>query len=136
LAGPVPTDSFSPESRRARPGRTLVRKLLPFSGIAVLVVLWDLALSIGGGPKLLPRPLAVLRAIGELGERGILVKHVVASLFRVTWGYVAAVLVGIPLGIVLGWYRRGGMAIAPLLEILRPISPLAWIPLAILWFGV
>jgi len=136
LARPVPTDSFSPESRRARPGRTLVRKLLPFSGIAVLVVLWDLALSIGGGPKLLPRPLAVFRAIGELGEHGFLVKHVVASLFRVTWGYVAAVLVGIPLGIVLGWYRRGGMAIAPLLEILRPISPLAWIPLAILWFGV
>ncbi len=136
MARPVPTDSFSPESRRARPGRTLVRKLLPFSGIAVLVVLWDLALSIGGGPKLLPRPLAVFRAIGELGEHGFLVKHVVASLFRVTWGYVAAVLVGIPLGIVLGWYRHGGMAIAPLLEILRPISPLAWIPLAILWFGV
>jgi len=78
----------------------------------------------------------VLSAIGELAQKGFLVKHVVASLFRVTWGYVAAVLVGIPLGIVLGWYRRGGMALAPLMEVLRPISPLAWIPLAILWFGV
>ena len=133
---PVPPDSFSLKNRRSRPARTFARKVLPFSGIAVLVVLWHLALSVGGGPKLLPRPLAVIRAIGELGERGFLVKHVVASLFRVTWGYVAAVLVGVPLGIVLGWYRRGGMALAPLLEILRPISPLAWIPLAILWFGV
>jgi len=112
------------------------RKILPISGIAALVLLWDAALALRGGPQLLPRPGAVLAAIAELAERGFLVKHVVASLFRVTWGYVAAVLVGVPLGIVLGWYRRGGMAVAPLLEILRPISPLAWIPLAILWFGV
>jgi NitT/TauT family transport system permease protein len=101
------------------------------------VLLWDVALLAAAGPsQLLPRPLAVVGAIGELAQKGFLVKHVVASLFRVTWGYVAAVLVGIPLGIVLGWYRRGGMALAPLMEVLRPISPLAWIPLAILWFGV
>ncbi|HEX9149270.1 MAG TPA: ABC transporter permease [Thermoanaerobaculia bacterium] len=116
--------------------RSLVRGLLPISGIAVLVVLWDVALRLPGSSRLLPRPLAVVRAIGELAQKGFLVKHVVASLFRVTWGYVGAVLVGVPLGIVLGWYRRGGMAIAPLLEVLRPISPLAWIPIAILWFGV
>jgi NitT/TauT family transport system permease protein len=116
--------------------RRIGRKLLPISGIAVLVLLWDFSLRLGSGPQLLPRPMAVLRAIAELTERGFLVKHVVASLFRVTWGYMAAVVVGIPLGVVLGWYRRGGLAIAPLLEILRPISPLAWIPIAILWFGV
>jgi NitT/TauT family transport system permease protein len=137
LARPVPADSTSPERRRARPTRVFARVLLPLSGIAVLVVLWDAALLAAAGPsQLLPRPLAVVRAIGELAQKGFLVKHVVASLFRVTWGYVAAVLVGIPLGIVLGWYRRGGMALAPLMEVLRPISPLAWIPLAILWFGV
>jgi len=51
--------------------------LLPLSGIAVLVVLWDLALRLGGGPsRLLPRPLAVVRAIGELAQKGFLVKHV------------------------------------------------------------
>jgi NitT/TauT family transport system permease protein len=137
LARPVATDSSHPRGRRARATRTLARALLPLSGIAVLVLLWDVALRAAGGPsQLLPRPLAVVRAIAELAQKGFLVKHVVASLFRVTWGYVAAVLLGIPIGIVLGWYRRGGMALAPLLEILRPISPLAWIPLAILWFGV
>jgi NitT/TauT family transport system permease protein len=136
LARPVPADFAFPKDRLARPARSLARKLLPVSGIAVLVLLWDAALHFAGGPQLLPRPIEVLRAIGELTQRGLLVKHVVASLFRVTWGYLAAVVVGIPIGIVLGWYRRGGLAIAPLIEVLRPISPLAWIPIAILWFGV
>ena len=116
--------------------RSLLRALLPITGIAVLVVLWGLSLRLPGASRLLPRPFAVVQAIGELARKGFLVKHVVASLFRVTWGYVGAVLVGVPLGILLGWYRRGGLAIAPLLEVLRPISPLAWIPIAILWFGV
>jgi NitT/TauT family transport system permease protein len=103
--------------------------------VAILLAAWDLAIRFGNFP-LLPGPAAVARAIGELAERGFLVKHVVASLFRVTWGYLLAVAVGIPFGILLAWYRRGGMALAPLVEIVRPISALAWIPLAILWFGV
>ena len=112
------------------------RRLLPLTGLAALVLLWDAALRLSAGPRLLPLPHEVAGAIVELAQKGFLVKHVVASLFRVTWGYLAAVVVGIPLGVVLGWNRHGGLAVAPLLEILRPISPLAWIPLAILWFGV
>lgn len=117
--------------------RTLARgkAWLPLSGLAVLVVAWTLAIRFGG-PTLLPGPWAVARALAELARSGYLVKHVVASLFRVTWGYLGAVAIGVPLGIFLGWWRRGEMAIAPLIEILRPISPLAWIPIAILWFGV
>lgn len=121
---------------RPRRLRAIGWTLLPLAGIAALVLLWDLALSLGRGPQLLPRPWAVAQAIAELARKGFLVKHVVASLFRVTWGYLAAVLVGIPLGVLLGWHRRGGEALAPLLEVFRPISPLAWIPIAILWFGV
>jgi NitT/TauT family transport system permease protein len=60
----------------------------------------------------------------------------VASLFRVTWGFALAAILAIPLGLTLGWHRRGEMAFYPLLQIFRPISPLAWIPIAILWFGV
>jgi NitT/TauT family transport system permease protein len=76
------------------------------------------------------------RAIGELAAQGLLLKYVVASLFRVTWGYLGALLLAVPAGVALGLSRRGEMALNPLLQLLRPISPLAWIPLAILWFGV
>jgi NitT/TauT family transport system permease protein len=123
-------------TRSARgPGARLAHRLLPFAGVAALLVAWDLAIRLSRAP-LLPGPVAVGRAIAELAQKGFLVKHVVASLFRVTWGYLLAVAVGVPFGILLAWYRRGGLALAPLVEIVRPISALAWIPLAILWFGV
>jgi len=60
----------------------------------------------------------------------------VASLFRVTWGYFAAVALAAPVGVLLGWYGRAERAVGPILQVFRPTSPLAWIPLAILWFGV
>jgi len=109
--------------------------ILPFLGVAAALGAWQLAVATHPG-SLLPGPLAVARAIGELAGRGLLVKYVVASLFRVTWGYLAAVALAIPVGVALGVWRRGEMALNPLLQILRPISPLAWIPIAILWFGV
>jgi len=103
--------------------------------IALLVLLWQL--SIGHAPgQLLPGPWAVVLGIVDLLRHGLLLKYVVASLFRVTWGFTLAALLAIPLGLTLGWYRRGEMAFNPLAQILRPISPLAWIPLAILWFGI
>jgi NitT/TauT family transport system permease protein len=112
--------------------RNLVLSLL---GLAALVALWSGALALGGSP-ILPGPWKVLLGLCDLARRGLLVKHVVASLFRVTWGYVTAVLVGVPLGLCLGWWRRAERAVNPFLQILRPISPLAWIPISILWFGV
>jgi NitT/TauT family transport system permease protein len=122
-------------SRGSRSGSRPWRIVLSLSGLAVLVVLWAGAIALS--PRtLLPGPWAVARAIAELGRKGFLVKHVVASLFRVTWGFLLAVSVGIPLGIALGWKRRAELAVAPLIELLLPISPLAWIPIAILWFGV
>jgi NitT/TauT family transport system permease protein len=110
-------------------------RLFPLIGIALALAAWQAAVFFSPG-TLIPGPFAVLRAIGELAARGLLVKYVVASLFRVTWGYLAAALAGIPFGILLGLRRRGELALNPLLQILRPISPLAWIPIAILWFGV
>jgi NitT/TauT family transport system permease protein len=86
--------------------------------------------------ELFPTPLDVLRGVAELIRKGLLVKYVVASLFRVTYGFGLAVLVGVPVGLTLGWYRRAFAAFNPLTQILRPISPIAWIPVAILWFGV
>ena len=76
-----------------------------------------------------------LRGIVELVEKGLLLKYIVASLFRVTWGFTLAVLWACPLGC--SWAGlRPFQALNPLIQMLRPISPIAWIPVAILWFGV
>jgi len=110
-------------------------KLLPFTGIAIALAAWHFAAA-AHPASLIPGPLVVAMAIGELAARGLLLKYIVASLFRVTWGYLGALLFAVPAGMALGLSRRGEMALNPLLQLLRPISPLAWIPIAILWFGV
>ena len=101
----------------------------------ILLVAWHISVVVSEG-SLVPTPLQVLLALGELTTRGLLFKYVIASLFRVTWGYVAAAIIAVPLGIFLGTRRRGEAFVNPLIQIFRPISPLAWIPIAILWFGV
>jgi NitT/TauT family transport system permease protein len=111
------------------------RFLLSLSGIAALILLWDLALRLESD-SLLPGPWQVLQAILEMAANGLLARHVAASLFRVTWGYVVAVAAAVPVGILLGSYRRAEQAVSPMIELLRPISPLAWIPIAILWLGI
>jgi NitT/TauT family transport system permease protein len=111
------------------------RWLLPLGFVGVLIGCWQIAIS-SQQIAILPGPWGVLKAIGELVEKGLLLKYVVASLFRVTWGFLLAVVTGIPLGLLLGWNRRMAMALNPFIQIFRPISPLAWIPIAILWFGV
>jgi NitT/TauT family transport system permease protein len=111
------------------------RKLLPLPAIALLIAAWQISVQ-SSDSTIIPGPWAVALGILELAERGLLLKYVVASLYRVTWGYVLAALLGIPFGLLLGWYQRGEKAFNPIIQILRPISPLAWIPIAILWFGV
>lgn len=110
-------------------------RLGPVLFIAALLFLWNIGVAYEPG-HLLPGPLGVLGGIVDLIQQGVLFKYVVASLFRVTWGFLLAAVTAIPLGLAIGWYRRAEMAVNPIIEILRPISPLAWIPLAILWFGV
>jgi NitT/TauT family transport system permease protein len=114
--------------------RTL-RRLIPLIGIIAALAFWHIAVVASGAP-LIPTPWQSFRAIGELAERGLLLKYMVASLFRVTWGYLLAVVIAVPFGILLGMSTNGERAINPILQVLRPISPLAWIPIAILWFGV
>ena len=109
--------------------------LRPVLFIAVLLAVWQIAID-RHPAQLLPGPIGVGYGIVDLVQHGLLLKYVVASLFRVTWGFGLAALLAIPLGLMLGWYRRGEMAFNPLVQVFRPISPLAWIPIAILWFGV
>jgi NitT/TauT family transport system permease protein len=108
---------------------------LPILVAIFLLILWDAAVRLSGS-TIFPKPLDVVLGIVELARKGLLVKYIVASLFRVTVGFGLAVAVGVPLGLLLGWFQRLYFAFNPMIQILRPISPIAWIPVAILWFGV
>jgi NitT/TauT family transport system permease protein len=113
----------------------LVGWVRPMAFVAFLLALWEFAAA-RSSTHLLPGPWETLGGIADLVRHGLLLKYVTASLFRVTWGFVLAAALAIPLGLFVGWHRRAEMALNPLIQIFRPISPLAWIPLAILWFGV
>lgn len=131
----VPRPFQKPVLRSPRMPRALLRALPPLLTLAGFGLVWHVAVAMSQ-PTLVPSPASVGEAIVELAERGDLFRYAVASLFRVTWGYTAAALLAIPIGILLGLSSRGEDALNPLFQILRPISPLAWIPIAILWFGV
>lgn len=109
--------------------------LLPTATALLGLLAWHGAVA-WSGSDLFPKPLDVLAGLVELVEKGLLLKYVVASLFRVTWGFLAAVLVGVPLGLWLGWWRPAFLALNPLIQALRPISPIAWIPISVLAFGI
>jgi NitT/TauT family transport system permease protein len=117
------------------PDNGLLIRLRPILFIAVLLILWQFSAN-RSSTHLLPGPWEAAGGIADLFRHGLFLKYVVASLFRVTWGFVLAAALAIPLGLIIGWYRPAEMALNPLIQIFRPISPLAWIPIAILWFGV
>jgi NitT/TauT family transport system permease protein len=117
------------------PEALIWRIVRPVGMVALFLTAWGLAVRLSHS-ELFPGPGNVARGIAELIEKGLLLKYVVASLFRVSWGFALAVVLGVPIGLVLGWYSRAFQAFNPLIQIFRPISPIAWIPVAILWFGV
>jgi NitT/TauT family transport system permease protein len=108
---------------------------LPLAVALAFLLAWDLLVRVSGS-DLFPTPWQVAAGIVELARKGLLVKYIVASLFRVTVGFGLAVLVGVPAGLLLGWFQRAFLAFNPMIQVFRPISPIAWIPVAILWFGV
>jgi NitT/TauT family transport system permease protein len=109
--------------------------LLPLLVGAGFVAIWQLAVK-WSGTTVFPAPMQVLAGMRELIRHGVLLKYVIASLFRVTAGFLLALAVGIPFGLLLGWFGQAFKAFNPAIQVLRPISPIAWIPVAILWFGV
>jgi NitT/TauT family transport system permease protein len=109
--------------------------LLPLLVAAVFIFAWHW-LVVLSGTTIFPKPFQVLTGMVELAQKGVLIKYVVASLFRVSAGFLLALVVGVPLGLLLGWFGRAYHAFNPVIQLLRPISPIAWIPVAILWFGV
>ena len=110
------------------------RYLLP---IPVLLVAWELGARIGFiNANLFPPPSAIAQALSDLASTGMLWRDVSASIIRVSVGFSIAAIAGIGLGLLLGRLNALARYILPLVELIRPISVIAWIPIAILWFGL
>jgi NitT/TauT family transport system permease protein len=120
--------SFSPTTPRR-----FVALVVP----ALLLGLWALLAALHLFPEsLFPTPMAVARGLVLEARTGRLATDVIASLFRVAAGFVLAAALGIPLGLAIGRSALARDALLPVVNFFRSLSPLAWIPFAILWLGI
>ena len=102
-----------------------------------ILALWQGLLSAGlVKPLLLPPPAAVAESAWFMLRDGSLIKHLLASMARVLEGFAIAAIIGVPLGISIGLSQTIGRITDLTIQIVKPIPPIAWIPLAILWFGI
>jgi len=85
---------------------------------------------------LVPSPLEVVQGFAEQVQRGRMFDDLIASLFRVTLGFLIAVVLGVPLGLFVGLKIHAREALLPTVNFFRSLSPLAWIPFALMWFGL
>lgn len=111
------------------------RFVWPVVAAALLLAVWHCSV-LWTGTKVFPSPLSVEKGLSELFHKHVLWADIGDSLRRVAIGYLSAIVVGIPLGLSLGWFPAANQVVNPLLQLLRPISPIAWIPVAIIFFGV
>jgi len=115
--------------------KKLNKILPPLIVFALLIAVWWIVV-VKTESAIFPTPLQVVTGTAELAADGSLWEHIASSLMRVGAGFLLAVVVAIPLGLWMGRIEFAYTTLNPVFQILRPISPIAWIPLAILWFGV
>jgi ABC-type nitrate/sulfonate/bicarbonate transport system permease component len=105
-------------------------------GLALFFGLWTLVSLTLSNAVLLPPPSVVLLGFFQLLGDGTLMSDVGASLKRVIGGFLIASALAVPLALLMAFSRRLGYVLSPIVMFLRPIPPIAWIPIAILWFGI
>ena len=115
---------------------------LSFAGILLFLLIWEgLALSGIVDSRILCDVLEVLRLfVTKLSDPNpdgaVLTVHIWSSLQLALLGFLLAVVIGVPLGWLMGWYRGADSFLRPIFEIIRPIPPVSWIPLTIVWLGI
>ena len=115
---------------------------IAFGSLAAMLVAWWGATRPDGlvSPLFLPPPIEVWDAFVRLSAKpylgSTLGQHIIASLRIVIGGWLLAGCIGLPLGIAMGWWNKARWIAFPIFQLLRPVPPLAWIPLAILWLGI
>ena len=117
-------------SGRVRSGWVYLRAM------AVFLVVWHLGSQWIGNPILLPSPVAAADALFHLFVTGAILGNLAASLQRLVIGFGLAIVVGVPVGFLMGISPLAGDLLDPIIELLRPISGIAWIPLGMFILGV
>ncbi len=136
------TDALSvPWSRPTRKRRVVSSRIISAATILVVLATWALSARLQlVSPVFLPSPAAVwskfIVVINDGFVDATLLQHITASLARVFAALLAAIIVGVPVGLAIGISTVGRGIFDPLLEFLRPIPPLAYLPLVIIWFGI
>ena len=132
----------APQARRPVPRALSFRRWLALTiagFVAFFGFWWLVAVSGLVAPQFLPTPLAVLEKFGVLTQSPFvgytLQQHLAASFGRFAAGFGLAVVVGVPLGLLMGWFRWLDAIVTPLFDALRFVAPIAWVPFAALWFG-
>lgn len=104
-------------------------------GVFALLTIWYLA-AVAHDSVLFPTPVKVITSLFDLFEDGVMFEHINTSMVRFAIGYTIAAISGIVFGMFFGWFAGVWDFLNPVIQILRPISPIAWIPFIVLWFGI
>lgn len=107
----------------------------PLFAMGAFLVVWHFCVK-WSHTRIFPSPMDVVMGTLELVRKGVLARYVIDSLRRVVAGYLCAAVLAIPAGLFLGRYPAAAFVVNPAVQMLRPISPIAWIPVSIIWFGV
>lgn len=116
--------------------RYLISSILPI----IFIIIWQYYSVKINKPIIMPSVFSVLKILSNPTDNllsiGSLVNNTFISILRVFIGYMLAVLVAIPLGMIVGYSKKLEIILLPFLNIFRPIAPLAWVPLVLAWFGI
>ncbi len=120
--------------------RMLENIFYPSVSILVFLFLWYLGVSQSKLSIVMPEPWTVIKEfvksfVSPVGKYTMPV-HILYSLMRVMPAYIVGSAAGISLGIFMGWYPKINNILRPIYELIRPIPPIAWIPISIVWFGI
>lgn len=116
--------------------------LLSIAGVAIFLLLWELASDTGiVNSRYIAPPSKIVKLFftkltDPNPDGAVLGVNILSSLQVSLTGFALAVLIGVPLGLLMGWYRAFDSFVRPIFEIVRPIPPVSWIPLTIVWMGI
>lgn len=116
--------------------------LLSILGIFIFLLIWQLAVEFGlVNETRLPKPTTILQTLGykiynQAPDGNTLGINILASLQVALTGFLTAMVIGIPLGLFMGWWEYADRFIRPIFELVRPVPPIAWIPLVVVWMGI